>query len=222
MRPRHPLLTPLLTSAATLLLAVGCSSGDDGAAPAATPSATASPTPSATPSPAAAPTPAATASPTPSTLAPADPLSPRPGLESPAPVGQPACRSEDLTVTDADMLVSPQYVQEVYAVRTTGRPCQLAGYPRVTLLGPDGRPLAVTVQHGGFGLPPEQPATVTLSRTTSLSFTLATARDGACTDTTALLTTLPGTAAAIRAATELRVCGGRVGVTPVHRQGEQE
>ena len=116
---------------------------------------TASPTADAT---SAAPTTTATLSPTP------DELSPKPPLESPAPLGQPACKGSALTVADADTLVDPQTTREVYAVRTSGPDCQLQGYPTVTFQDASGRPVPVSVQHSGFGVPADKPQPVTLSR----------------------------------------------------------
>lgn len=156
------------------------------------------------------------------TTTPADPLSPKPGLETAPPPGQPLCKGTALTVTDADTIVTPSYKREVFAVRTTGRPCQLNGYPTVQLLDASGKPLPVKVEHGGHGLPAERPATYTLSRETSLSFEIGTARDGACRDVTSASVVLPQTSTAHRAATPLQVCGGAVGVSPVHRKADSE
>ena len=202
---------------ATAALACGCSHATPrSAAPAPSRSATPSPAPSPSATPSPAPSRTVTGAPSP------DELSPRPGLESPAPLGRPTCSGTALTVTDADTLVTTQYRHEVFVLRTSGPACQLQGYPRVSLLGADGRPLAVRTQEGGFGLPAEKPAAVTLSRTTSLSFEVATSRDGACVDATTILATLPGTSTTHRAATDFPVCGTIVGLSPVHRQGDNE
>jgi hypothetical protein len=118
-------------------------------------------------------------------------------------------------VTDADTVVKPGYRAEVYVLRTRGRACQLTGYPAVTVAG-------TTVTHGGEGLPPETPKTYTLSAGTSLSFALATARSGSCTDRAAISVSLPGTSQRKTVTTDLRVCNGRLGVSPVHRLGDDE
>lgn len=190
----------------------------EGAAPAPTaaPSLT---TPPATvlPSPKPKPTP----SPTPS-VEPVDPLSPRPGLETAPPAGQPTCQGSALTVTDADTIVTPTHKREVFVIRTTGRACQLRGYPAVRLLGSDGKPLPVTVQRGGNGLPREQVATYTIDRGTSLSFEIGTARDGTCNDVATTSVVLPQTTTTHRVPTTLRVCGSTVGVSPVHRAVDDE
>jgi hypothetical protein len=125
-------------------------------------------------------------------------------------------------VTDADTLVSPQYKHEVFVIRTSGPPCQLKGFPAVRLLDSAGHQLAVQTQSGGFGLPPRTPQTVTLSRGTSLSFEVATPRDGSCQEVAAILATLPGTSGAHRAATSLRVCGATIGLSPVQRMSDAE
>lgn len=157
----------------------------------------------------------------PSAVTPADPLTPVPAQETAAPIGQPPCRAADLTVVDADTLVLPDVVQEVFVLRTSGRDCELEGYPDVRLLDASGAPLAVRVTRGGAGLPASRPAPVTLSRTTSLSFVVSTPRDGTCTDASAVDVTLPGTTTAIRAATALPVCGS-AGVSPVERRTDDE
>lgn len=196
---------------ATLALLTACS-GSDTQAPVAvgpriTPTAGATQTtPPATLAPTSLPT---TASPTPTP----DELSPKPGLETAAPLGRPACKSADLTVIDADTLVDASYRKEVFAVRTRGADCQLKGYPAVQIQG-------VTVRHGGFGLPPEQPQAVTLSRSTSLSFVISSGRAGACRDLATIVVTLPMTTGGHRVATSLRVCGSAVGTSPVHRQAD--
>jgi hypothetical protein len=193
------------------LLALACaacsgSSGD--AAPDVTPTVTSTVTPTVTPTAALPTAPATTAAPT--------PVVPT-GAESPAPLGQPTCTPSAVTITDADT-VTPRgasYRAEVYVLRTTGAPCQLAGYPTVVVDG-------ATVVRGGEGLPPEAVRPYTLSRTTSLSFALATGRTGSCADRSAITVTLPGTTTPKRVATDLRVCDARLGVTPVHRLGDDE
>lgn len=196
------LLRPAVLATCALLALTACSPSDE---PVIESSPTASPTaaPTTTPTietPTSAPT---TAVPT----------------KSPA---LPTCRGSALTVTDADSLITPSFVTEVFVVRTTGPRCQLDGYPAVRLLGADGRPLPVTLRHGGAGLPPEQPQPVSLSRDTSLSFDVSTPRTGSCQDATAIVATLPGTTTAHRATTDLRVCGSTVGISPVHRRGDTD
>jgi hypothetical protein len=123
-----------------------------------------------------------------------------------------------VTVTDADT-VTPRgasYRAEVYVLRTTGSPCQLMGYPSVVVS-------EARVSHGGQGLPAETVKPYTLSRATSLSFALATARTGAsCTDATTITVTLPGTNQPKQVATTLRVCDHKLGASPVHRLGDDE
>lgn len=191
---------------------------DDGSAP--TAPATAAPAPASAAPASPAPGRAGTAAPPPA--APDDPLSPRPALESAAPAGQPACAAAQLTVVDADTLVLPDDVHEVFVLRTDGRACQLQGYPTVRLLDPAGAPLRVAVGHGGHGLPTAAPAVVTLSPTTSLSFVVATGRDGRCADAGAVEVTLPGTSTALRATTSLSVCDAKAGVSPVQRRADDE
>lgn len=188
-----------------LALCAGCSQSDEPVITA-PPSASASPTASASATPPAGPTATPRVAPTTAAATPA----------------LPTCRGSALTVTDADTLVTPTTRTEVFVIRTSSRPCQLDGYPAVRLLGTDGKPLQITVRHGGAGLPPERPKAVWLSRDTSLSFDVATSRDGGCQDATAIVATLPGTTTAHRATTDLRVCGGTVGLSPVHRRGEAD
>jgi hypothetical protein len=194
-----------------LLLVTACSQGTTASAPA--PAVT---TPGAQPSPQASPSPSVPASPAPSV--PATSATP---AESPAPLGQPAGTAAAVTVTDADTVVSATGRREVFVLRTTGPPCQLAGYPTVVLLAGDLR-LPVASTRGGQGLPPEQLSAYTLSRATSLSFEVATARTGSCQDATAALVTLPGNDQAKQVATDLHVCGRTVGVSPIHRLAADE
>jgi hypothetical protein len=190
----------LAVTLAALLAATGCTNKQDDSP------VISAPTQTATQSPTPVPT---TRAPTPTP----DEQRPKPGLESAPPLGRPVCRGQALTVTDADTLVDPSYRKEVFVVRTTGADCQLKGYPTVQVQG-------VTVQHGGYGLPAEEPQPVTLSRSTSLSFVISSARAGSCRDVPTIVVTLPGTSVGHRTATSLRVCGSAVGVSPVHRQGE--
>lgn len=191
-------------SLATLLLAVACSSS--------TPAAVQTPTSSASPTPTSLVTPTIGPSPTPTGSAAVVVPS---GSESPAPLGQPTCTASAVNVTDADTVVKPGYRAEVYTLRTTGAPCQLTGYPSVVVSG-------ATVTHGGEGLPAETVQPYTLSRATTLSFALATARTGTCRDVSGISVTLPGTATSKRVVTDLRVCNDRLGVSPVHRLGDDE
>ena len=168
--------------------------------------------------PAASPSPSPVAA-TPGYGGPEDPLVPRPALESPAPLGAPTCQAPDLSVMDADAIVTPSSVRAVFAVRTTGGDCQLLGFPEVELRGVGGAVLPVSVRRGGFGLPAEQPAAVSLSRATSVSFQVATDRTGDCTQAESIVVRLPGSGGPLTTATELRVCGGAVGLSPVERGG---
>jgi hypothetical protein len=164
-------------------------------------------------------------SPTPSPSAaegPDDPLSPAPALESAAPVGQPTCRPRDLTLTDADATRHGGARQEIFVLRTVGRPCQLEGYPDVTLLDPDGATLPVTIGRGGFGVDERAASPVTLSRDTSLSFHVGTSPDGTCHDVARVRVVLPGTSAALSAATTLTACGDAAGVSVVLRAEDDE
>ena len=102
-------------------------------------------------------------------------------------------------------------------MRTTGPDCQLKGYPSVSLLDAAGRALPAKVARSGYDLSDKAPAVVTLSRATSVSFFVATSRDGACEQAATLVTTLPGSGAPLRASTPMQVCDGAVGVTPVRR-----
>ena len=79
-----------------------------------------------------------------------------------------------------------------------------------------GAPVA-PVAEGGLGLPAPGADPVTLSRATSLSFFLATARDGPCTPATELVVALEGAGGELRTATAMQVCGGALGVGPVQR-----
>jgi hypothetical protein len=189
-----PLAVPLV---AIVVLTAGCGDDDE---PVATPTRT----------PSAAPTTSAPA------VQPLDPLSPKPALESPAPLGRPACRATDLTVTDADLLASGSTLQEVFALRTSGRACQLRGWPAVRLLRADGTAIALQARRVGTA------RAVTLSRATSLSFVLGTPRTGACEDAATVVVRLPGTDRDLRAATSMQVCAGSVQVGPVERRQDEE
>lgn len=160
--------------------------------------------------------------PAPAPASPEDPLSPQPALETPPPVAASTCRAADLSVVDADSLFTPTALTELFVVRTTGPDCQVQGYPAVRLLGPDGAALPVQVRSGGGGLPARDAGPVTLSRSTSMSFLLATSRDQPCADVSTVAVTLPGTGGTLRAPTELTVCGGAAAVSPVGRQDDDE
>lgn len=182
---------------------------------------TAAPPTTAAPAPPATRAPAAPA-PDPVLEGPDDPLVPQPALEvAPAP-GLPACEASALRLTDADVVYGPDAVRELFTVRTSGPDCQLpAGYPTARLLGGDGAPVA-PVAEGGLGLPAPGADPVTLSRTTSLSFFLATARDGACTPAAELVVALEGAGGELRTPTVMQVCAGALGVGPVQRLGDDE
>lgn len=196
---------PLLLALAAALLA-GCSDDDPRTA-----------APSPTPSPTSAVTPVPT-TPEPQ---PVDPLSPKPAVESPAPLGQPTCRPRDLTVVDADQYDADGGVHEVYVLRTRGAPCQLEGWPAVMFLDGAGNRLPLTSRHGGYGLP-DDPEPVTLSRSTSVSFLVGTARTGTCREAATVVVTLPGTTSPLRTGTALRLCGPEFGVSPVRRLVDEE
>ncbi len=147
---------------------------------------------------------------------------PRAPLETAPAVGLPACAPGALAVTDADAVYGTGVVRELFVVRTTGPDCQLPGnHPTVAVLDGTGAPLA-PVTAGGLGLPEATGKPVTLSRTTSLSFFVATKRDGACTPAAALTVTLPGTRTALRAPTGMQVCDRTLAVGPVQRLGDDE
>lgn len=146
---------------------------------------------------------------------PVDPLSPAPAVEPPAPTGsQPPCTR--LTVTDADLLADDTQLQEVFAIRTTGSPCALRGWPVVSLLGANGTPLAVSSSQVGAA------RTVTLSRDTSLSFVLSTPRSQDCADVSSVEVRLPGANGAIRTTSTMQVCDGTLTVSPVQRTQDVE
>ncbi len=225
-RPPRPLL--VLTGLLTALVALtSCSSVERTAAPTPTSAPSASATPEAvspSPTPSSRPTVDAvrpTASATPA--AGSDPASPvpteatRPPVETAPPPGQPLCKAADLTLTDADAVITAGAVQELFVVRTTGPDCQLQGYPTVILRGAGDAPLTVTYTRGGGGLPPEQPAVETLSRSTSLSFRVSTPRSGSCTPAASISVRLPGTDGDLTTTTGLSVCQSKAGVSPVGR-----
>lgn len=198
-----------LPLAAVLLLPLtACSSGSD--------TADRTPVPSASPEPTTAPTvaPTATAAPT-RTVPPTTAPTPTPTARTPEtapPPGSPTCQASTLTVTDADTLVLQSTREQVYTVRTSGPDCDLTGYPAVTLKGADGRPLAITYTRDG-----STPKPIALSRSTSVSFSVTTARSAPCVDAATISVVLPGTTTARTADTTARACRGAVTVSPVRR-----
>ena len=153
---------------------------------------------------------------------PADPLSPRPALESAPPPGLPTCRAADLSLSDADSLTTTTAAQEVFALRTSGPDCQLHGWPAVELRDSGGRALAVQLRHGGFGVPSGAPKVTTLSRSTSASFVVGTGRSGSCVAAATVVVGLPGVSTPLHASTTMSVCAGQAGISPVGRRGDTE
>ena len=139
----------------------------------------------------------------------------RPPRETTPPPGAPPCRAQDLTVQDADALYVAKAVHELFTIRTAGPDCTLRGVPQVSFRDAAGRTLRVDVRTGGLGLPAEAAKPVTISRATSLSFFVATPRDGACEQAAAVVTTLPGTDRALLVDTMMQVCGRTAAVSPV-------
>lgn len=162
--------------------------------------------------------PAATGSPTSSpsappsaTTSPTASPSPKPSIEQSAPApGAPACKAAALTLTDADSVVTPQSREQVYVIRTTGPDCGLQGYPSVTLKGADGKDLAVRYTRTG-----PAPA-LSLSRSTSASFSITSARTGACAQAARIVAVLPGTGT-LTASTTARICEGSATVSAIRR-----
>jgi len=178
-----------------------------------------------------APTSAAAGSVRPSRTAPAatqepeepeDPLASRSPLETAPPAGQPTCQASTLTVTDASRAYTLSAVQSLFTIRTNGPDCQLEGYPQIQLRDAGGSLLEVAVKRGGYGLPAGGAAPVTLSKGTSISFFVGTARKAGCQAASALVVTLPGTTTPLRAATTTEVCDGSVGISPVRRETDDE
>lgn len=158
----------------------------------------------------------ATASPTTSpTARPTSSPSPTAVVESSAPPpGAPTCQAKDLTLTDADTLVTQQNREQVYVIRTTGATCTLQGYPTVTLLDGSGKAIPARYSHGGYGQAPSSPTPLSLSRGTSVSFSVSTPRAGSCLTAATIVAALPGT---LRASTTARVCSGVAGVSAIRR-----
>ncbi|HWH31022.1 MAG TPA: DUF4232 domain-containing protein, partial [Mycobacteriales bacterium] len=101
----------------------------------------------------------------------------------------------------------------------SGPDCSLQGHPTVTFTRADGSRVPVQVSQGGYDLPEEPATPVALTRDTSVSFRVGTGRSGGCQETARITAELPGTGGPLTADTYLTVCGGRAGVTPVHRSG---
>ncbi len=232
-RPRG---LPAAVAPVLALLLVGslaaCSSGTrprSAASPAASPSASVpSPSAGATATPtarvSASPTRRPSATPTAAapSATPVDPLASRPPLETAPPPGLPACSAATLSVADADAVYTSDAVQELFTMRTSGPDCQLpAAYPVVVVLSATGERLG-TAQQGGFGLAAPGTGPLTLSRSTSLSFFLASKRDGTCVPAASVSVTLAGTAGGLTAATALQVCDGALGVGPLQRLGDKD
>ena len=208
----HPAVRRAPCPVAVLLALTACSSGTTTGSPtppatfvSVTPSsppaeatATATVRPTATTTPTATPTTTATATSTP--------------LESAPPPGAPTCKPANLTVTDADTVVTQQAREQVYVLRTNGPDCGLDGYPTVTLRGTDGKALAVTYSHG-----PGPATPLSLSKGTSVSFSVTSPRAGTCVDAATIRVLLPGTGSALQAATTARICQARASVSPVRR-----
>ena len=184
------------------------------------PRASATGTPS--PVPARTATPAATASVTVTPEQPEDPLASRSPLETAPSPGQPTCDARTLTVTDAGRAYTLTAVQSLFTIRTSGPDCQLEGYPAIALRDAQGSPLTVAVRRGGYGLPTAPPAAMTLSRGTSVSFSVGTARKQGCEPAASVAVTLPGTTRPVTTATTTEVCDGAVGITPVRRETDDE
>ncbi len=208
-------MRPFPWTALLLLPLTGCSGGSTTSSP--TPAATTL-SPATTPA-AEPPTPPASRStpPTPLQTPRATATGTPTPLESAPPPGAPTCKAANLTVTDADTEVTPQARQQLYTVRTNGPDCGLAGYPAVTLFGADGKVLKVTYSHGGYGQSPSPAAPLTLSKSTSVSFSVSSPRAGTCVDAATISVVLPGTGGARTAPTTVRICGGVAGVSPVRR-----
>lgn len=235
----HAIRTALLVLPALVLGLAACSDDPPARTAATPPAEVLSPSPTSDPLPSAAPTsaapspsasvvrPPATTAPgapaaTTSPQAPEDPLASAAPRETAPPVGLPACDARALTLTDADAVYTADAVRELFTVRTTGPDCQLPGaYPSVQVLDGAGAPVA-PVGQGGPGLPSPSGAPVTLSRSTSLSFSVGTRRDGPCVPAATVTATLAGTGTALRAATGMQVCQGALATGPLQRLGDDE
>jgi len=197
-----------------LLLLTACSNGsatNTGTSPsvtATTPAAPPTPTPTA-----AEPVPTVV----PSSVAPSPSAVPTAPRETPPPPEAPTCKPAHLTITDADTVVTQQYREQVFVLRTTGPDCALSGYPTVTLGGDTGKAPAVTYSRIGFGLSTVPATPLTLSRTTRASFSPATSRASPYLDAATISVVLPGTSPPLMARTTARVCQRRAGLSPVRR-----
>lgn len=230
----RPLAARLLVVPLVGIVLMGCSGGPSsssagpGPGPTAPPAGTtaAAPGPTPTASRAAPATPSASGKPVPPPVAtspPADPLAPGPGIESAPSTGQPTCLASAVTVVDADAVGSAGGgLVEVFALRTSGRPCQLDGFPALRFLGADGRLVPVRVDRGGHGLPATRPGPVALSRSTSASFELALPSGSSCRATVRAIVRLPGTTVAVATRTSVRLCSDAVGVSRILRRVDQE
>lgn len=145
-----------------------------------------------------------------------------PPRETTPPPGAPPCRARDLTVQDADAVYVAAAVHELFTIRTAGPDCTLRGVPKVSFRDAAGRTLRVDVRAGGLGLPAEAARPVTISRATSLSFFVATPRDGACEQAAVMVTTLPGTDRALLVDTMMQVCGRTAALSPVRLNASRE
>lgn len=152
-----------------------------------------------------------------SSVAPSPSPVPTAARETPPPPEAPTCKPANLTITDADTVVTQQYREQVFVLRTTGPDCALSGYPTVTFSGDTGKALAVTYSRIGFGLSTVPATPLTLSRTTSASFSPATSRASPYLDAATISVVLPGTSPPLMARTTARVCQGRAGLSPVRR-----
>lgn len=177
-------------------------------------------TPTATPTPTAVVTetsarPTSTPTPTPSPTATEQPPA-KPPVETPPPPGAPPCKPASLTLTDADVTEAEGYRQELFGLRTSGPNCGLQGYPVLELRDAAGRVIPVSWSKGGYGLEPSKPEPVTLSSGTSVSFSVASPATGSCVDAAKVRATLEGVGT-LTAATSVRICNGKAGVSPIRR-----
>jgi hypothetical protein len=193
----------------TALVASACSVSES--EPTASPSALA--TTSAAPTATASATTSPTPTPTPSTT---EQPPTRPPVETPPPPGAPTCKPAALTLTDADYTEEGGYRQELFGLRTSGPDCGLQGYPALELRDAAGRVIPVRWTKNGYGLPPAKPDPVTLSSTTSVSFSVSSPATGSCVEAAKVRATLAGVGT-LTAATSVRICNGVAGISPVRR-----
>jgi hypothetical protein len=152
---------------------------------------------------------------------PSDPLSPKPPLETAPAPGKPRCQPATLSIVDADQLSTSTATQEVFAVRTSGADCELTGFPTLQFRDAKGRPLTVTVTHGGDGASAGPAKVTTLSKGTSASFVVGTPRSGRCVAAASVVVGVPG-GGSVTASTTLSVCAARAGVSPIGRRVDEE